>query len=143
MEPHIDTITLAVGDLDRSLAFYRDGLGLSTDGIVGDEFLGSDTEPAGRVAMFKLRNDLLLSLYPVTELAKDAGTDLAAVAGHGFSIGHTVDSQQQVDEILAAAVDAGGEIVGTVGRRPWGIYSGYFTDPDGHLWEVVHFLGDQ
>lgn len=141
MEPHIDTITLAVSDLDRSFAFYRGGLGLASDGIVGTEFVGSETEPAGRVAMFKLRDGLLLSLYPATELAKDAGTALAAVSGHGFSIGHTVDSERQVDELLAAAANAGGKIVGTVGKRPWGIYSGYFTDPDGHLWEVVYFSG--
>jgi catechol 2,3-dioxygenase-like lactoylglutathione lyase family enzyme len=139
MQPHIDTFTLAVTDLDRSVAFYRN-LGLETEGIVGTEFAGSDTEPAGRAAMFKLRDGLILSLYPASDLAKDAGVDVDAVSGHGFSIGHVVPSRQDVDRMLAAARQAGGQLVGTVGERPWGIYSGYFTDPDGHLWEVVHFL---
>jgi catechol 2,3-dioxygenase-like lactoylglutathione lyase family enzyme len=138
MQPHIDTFTLAVTDLDRSLAFYCD-IGLETEGIVGTEFSGTDTEPAGRAAMFKLRDGLILSLYPASELAKDAGVEVATVSGHGFSIGHVVPSRADVDRVLNAAQQAGGQLVGTVGERPWGIYSGYFTDPDGHLWEVVHF----
>jgi catechol 2,3-dioxygenase-like lactoylglutathione lyase family enzyme len=139
MQPHIDTFTLAVTDLDRSLAFYCD-IGLETEGIVGTEFSGTDTEPAGRAAMFKLRDGLTLLLYPASELAKDAGVEVATVSGHGFSIGHVVPSRADVDRVLDAAQQAGGQLVGTVGERPWGIYSGYFTDPDGHLWEVVHFL---
>ncbi|MFC0681252.1 VOC family protein [Lysobacter korlensis] len=140
MESHIDTITLAVADLDRALAFYRDGLGLPTSGIIGEEFPGSDTAPAGRAAMFQLGNGVILSLYPAAELAKDAGLSPSDVAGHGFSIGHTVSTSQEVDDLLAAAEAAGGRVVGDVGERPWGIYSGYFIDPDGHLWEIVHFL---
>lgn len=139
MQPHINSVTLAVADLDRSLAFYR-SFGWETEGIVGTEFPGSQTEPAGRAAMFKLQDGLMLSLYPASELAKDAGVDIAAVGGHGFSLGHFVQSRQEVDQVLTTAQQAGGQLVGTVGVRPWGIYSGYFTDPDGHLWEVIHFL---
>lgn len=139
MQPSIGAITLAVSDLDASLAFYRDGLGLPTSGITGTQFTGSETEPDGRVAMFNLAGGLILSLYPATELAKDAGLPLAAVQGHGFSIGHMVDSRDEVDSVLASAEAAGGKIVGRVRDRPWGIYSGYFTDLDGHLWEVLHF----
>lgn len=139
MEPRIDTITLAVADLDRSLAFYRDGLGFETDGIVGEEFVGDETTAPGRAAMFRLAGGLVLSLYPASSLGQDAGGDASTVAGHGFSIGHTVGGRDEVDAALAAATAAGGTVVGIVGERPWGIYSGYFTDPDGHLWEVVAF----
>jgi catechol 2,3-dioxygenase-like lactoylglutathione lyase family enzyme len=142
MEPQIFSITLAVRDLDASLAFYRDGLGLPTSGIIGEEFVGTDTEAAGRVAMFQLRDNLTLSLYPATELAKDAGVSSGYTTGHGFSLGHQVASPDEVDRILEAARMAGAHVVGSVGKRPWGIYSGYFTDPDGHLWEVVCFLND-
>lgn len=96
MQPHVDVITLGVADLDRSLAFYR-SFGWETDGIVGTEFPGSQTEPAGRAAMFKLRDGLMLSLYPASELAKDAGVDIAAVSGHGFSLGHIVSSRHDVE----------------------------------------------
>lgn len=141
MEPHIFAITLAVKDLDASLRFYRDGLGLPSSGIVGTEFPGSETEPAGRVAMFQLRDDFILSLYPAGELAKDAGVAADHTSGHGFSLGHQVDSREEVDRVLRAVEDAGATLVGSVGERPWGIYSGYFADPDGHLWEVLCFLG--
>lgn len=138
MQPHIDTFTLAVTDLHRSTEFYRK-LGFETEGIIGTEFAGSDTEPAGQTAMFKLRDGLILSLYPATEMAKDAGVEVDAVTGHGFTIGHVVSSPEEVDRVLDFARKAGGRLVGTVGERPWGIYSGFFADPDGHLWEVLNF----
>jgi catechol 2,3-dioxygenase-like lactoylglutathione lyase family enzyme len=72
MKPQISVITLGVKDLERSLAFYRDGLGLPTNGIVGTEFEGDETHPSGAVVMFELHNGLTLALYPRTELAKDA-----------------------------------------------------------------------
>ena len=72
MEPHIDVITLGVGDLDRSLAFYRDGLGLETRGVTGAAFVGDEANAAGAVVMFHLRGGLVLALYPRSELAKDA-----------------------------------------------------------------------
>ena len=138
MQPAIHAITLGVADLDRALAFYRDGLGLQTEGIVGTEFAGSDTEPAGAVAMFTLAGGLVLSLYPATELAKDAGDSTARTAG-AVSLGHFVDRREKVDELLDRAARGGGTALGTH-ERPWGIYAGYFADPDGHRWEVVHFL---
>lgn len=139
MEPRINVVTLAVSDLEASLRFYRDGLGLQTEGVVGTEYAGTADEPGGRVAMFQLADGLVLSLYPASELAKDAG--VADVAGHGFSLGHVVGSRREVDDVLAAAA-AAGSTVSRVGERPWGIYSGYFTDPDGHLWEVMHFQAE-
>lgn len=137
MRPRVDLITLAVSDLDRALRFYRDGLGLKTQGIVGDEFPGSDTQPAGATAMFNLDGGLILSIYPRTELAKDAGVSVQAPASTEFSIGHFVESREAVDALLATAEGAGATVTDRAHTRPWGIYSGYFRDPDGHLWEVI------
>jgi uncharacterized protein len=140
MEPRIHVITLAVANLDRSLRFYRDGLGLPTEGIIGVEYPGDAERPAGDVAMFNLSEGLILALYPGTELAKDAHLPTDAVSGHGFSLGHIVESRDAVDALLEAAQDAGGVITAPAHERPWGIYSGYFADPDGHLWEAVCVL---
>jgi hypothetical protein len=90
MEGRIDVITLAVADLERALAFYRDGLGLESRGIIGTEFVGDDVNPAGATAMFELRGGLILSLYPRTELAKDANVPLGPPKTGEFSIGHAV-----------------------------------------------------
>ncbi|MDE3131911.1 MAG: VOC family protein [Acidobacteriota bacterium] len=139
MRSRVNAVTLAVADLDAALRFYRDGLGLgATTGVVGAEFVGDDSNADGSVVMFTLDDGLVLALYPATELAKDAHLPRAAVAGHGFSIGHFVDSREQVDAMLAAAVAAGGSVTAAAHERPWGIYSGYFRDLDGHLWEVIH-----
>ena len=137
MEARIDVITLAVADLDRALAFYRDGLGLHTQGVIGTEFVGDDRTPAGAVAMFELRGGLLLALYPRTELAKDANVALAPPTPGEFSIGHLVSSKAEVDGLLSRAQAAGATLTDQPHDRPWGIYSGYFRDPDGHLWEII------
>jgi catechol 2,3-dioxygenase-like lactoylglutathione lyase family enzyme len=137
MEARIDVITLAVADLDRALAFYRDGLGLQTQGVIGTEFVGDDRTPAGAVAMFELRGGLILALYPRTELAKDANVALALPTPGEFSIGHLVSSKAEVDALLFKAQAAGATITDPPHDRPWGIYSGYFRDPDGHLWEII------
>jgi uncharacterized protein len=137
MEPHIDVITLAVQDLERALAFYREGLGLESSGVIGTEFAGDRLNPAGAIAMFKLRAGLILALYPRTELAKDANVPLQPPQTGGFSIGHAVSSRAEVDATLAQAEAAGATLTDQAHERPWGIYSGYFRDPDGHLWEVL------
>ncbi|MBS1888396.1 MAG: VOC family protein [Actinobacteria bacterium] len=137
----IHAVTLGVADLERSLSFYRDGLGLPTDGITGTQYAGDETTPAGAVAMFNLDDGLILSLYPRAELAKDAGLDPTGATRPTMSIGHFVDSRAEVDRLLDLAGDAGATIHGEAHERPWGIYSGYFSDPDGHLWEVLHFEG--
>src|ERR671918_1155170 len=137
MRPGIDVITLAVGDLDRSLQFYRDGLELESPGVTGTEFPGDDSNPAGAVAMFQLQGGLILSLYPRSELAKDANIPLGPTATGAFSIGHAVRSREDVDRLLAQAEAAGATLTDRPHDRPWGIYSGYFRDPDGHLWEIV------
>ena len=137
MDARIDVITLAVRDLDRALAFYRDGLGLESRGVVATEFVGNDTTAAGAIAMFELRGGLILAIYPRTELAKDANVSLGPPKTGEFSIGHLVGSKSEVDDLLAEAEKAGAVLTDQAHDRPWGIYSGYFRDPDGHLWEVV------
>ena len=137
MQPRIHVITLAVSDLDRALAFYRNGLGLESNGVIGTEFVGDDTHPAGDAAMFQLQGGLILSLYPRTELAKDAGIPLGPPTSGEFSIGHGVASKADVDALLARAAAAGATRIGEAHDRPWGIYCGYFRDLDGHLWEIM------
>jgi uncharacterized protein len=140
MDPRIDVITLAVADLERSLAFYREGLGLSTEGVIGTRHEGDEQNAAGAAVMFHLHGGLTLALYPRTELAKDADIPVGEPQPGEFSIGQIVGSAEEVDAILAQAQAAGAEIPGPPHERPWGIYSGYFRDPDGHLWEIIWSL---
>lgn len=137
MRPRIHVITLAVDDLDRALAFYRDGLGLESPGVIGTEFAGDETTPAGAAAMFQLEGGLILALYPRTELAKDANIPSGPPKSGEFSIGHAVASRADVDALLAQAEAAGATLTDDPNERPWGIYSGYFRDLDGHLWEII------
>ena len=138
MEPRIHVITLAVEDLDRALAFYRDGLGLDSAGVVGTEFHDDRSGADGAIAMFHLAGGLILTVYPRTELAKDAGLPFVPAKSGEFSLGHAVASREDVDALIARAEAAGAKVPGQPRDRPWGIYSGYFTDPDGHLWEIMH-----
>ncbi len=138
MDARIDVLTIGVENLERSLAFYRDGLGLKTHGIVGTQWVGDETTPAGAVVMIKLSGGLTLALYPRSELAKDAGVPLQRSETAPFSIGHIVASREEVDDLLSRAEAAGATLTDEAHDRPWGIYSGYFADPDGHLWEVIY-----
>jgi catechol 2,3-dioxygenase-like lactoylglutathione lyase family enzyme len=137
MQARIDVITLAVTDLEQALAFYRDGLGLPSSGVIGTEFVGDESEPDGAIAMFELHGGMILCLYPRTELAKDATIPFGPPKTGEFSIGHAVSSEAEVDAVLAEAQAAGATLTDQPHDRPWGIYSGYFRDPDGHLWEVL------
>jgi hypothetical protein len=137
MEPRINVITLAVEDLTRSMAFYRDGLGLHTEGLIGTELKGDETAPDGTIVTFVLEDGLFLALYPRSELAKDAGVPLAPARPGAFSVGHAVARREQVDAVMARAEAAGASVTDPPHDRPWGIYSGYFLDPDGHLWEIL------
>ena len=137
MDHRINVITLAVEDLDRSLAFYRDGLGLQTSGVIATEFVGDDVTPAGAVVMIELQGGLILALYPRSELAKDAKIALGPPKSGEFSIGHLVGSRGEVDALLTRAEEAGATVPDQPHERPWGIYSGYFCDLDGHLWEII------
>jgi len=137
MQPRIHVITLAVSDLERALSFYRDGLGLESSGLIGTEFAGDDINPAGAIAMFQLQGGLILTIYPRRELAKDAKVPLGPPKTGEFSIGHAVAERGDVDALLTQAHTAGATVTDRAHDRPWGIYSGYFRDPDGHLWEIL------
>jgi catechol 2,3-dioxygenase-like lactoylglutathione lyase family enzyme len=132
MKPRIRVITLGVNDLGKSLAFYRDGLGLPTEGVVGTE-LGEH----GAVAFFHLNDDLILALYPRASLAQDAGLEVTPPSATDLSIGHNVASREEVDAVMEQAERAGARITDPARDRFWGGYSGYFQDTDGHLWEVA------
>jgi catechol 2,3-dioxygenase-like lactoylglutathione lyase family enzyme len=131
MQPAISVITLGVRDLDRALVFYRDGLGWPTEGITGTEFEG------GAVVFFRLTSGSILALWPQQELARDANLPAAEPDAPAFSLGHNVRSKAEVDRILAQAEQAGATITDPAHDRVWGGYSGYFRDPDGHLWDIV------
>jgi catechol 2,3-dioxygenase-like lactoylglutathione lyase family enzyme len=138
MEPRVHVITLAVEDLERSLAFYRDGLGFDSAGVVGAEFEDERTGAVGAIGMFNLAGGLIFTVYPRTELAKDAGVPLGPPKTGEFSIGHAVATRAEVDATLLRAEAAGATLLDKPHDRPWGIYFGYFQDPDGHLWEIMH-----
>ena len=128
-------ITLAVTDLEVALAFYR-RLGLQSKGIVATELADEVTGANGAIAMFKLEGGLLLNLYPRADLAKDAAIPVGPPQSGEFSLAQLVRSRDEVDELLERAAAAGATVT-PAHDRPWGIYSGYFHDPDGHLWEVI------
>ena len=131
MDPRITVLTLGVGDLERAVAFYRDGLGFPTKGIVGEEF------EHGAVAFFQLQSGLKLALWPRKSLATDSGLPLQLAAALEFSIGHNVASSEEVDAVMQKAERAGARIVKPAQATFYGGHAGYFQDPDGHLWEVA------
>ena len=131
MKPRITFLTLGVDDLERSLRFYRDGLGLPTEGIIGTEF------EHGAVAFFKLAGGLTLALWPRDSLAHDSGLVRTPPSPTDFSVAHNVGSQAEVDEVMSQAEAAGARIVKAAQKTFYGGYAGYFQDPDGHLWEVA------
>jgi uncharacterized protein len=137
MNPKIFFITLAVDDLDRSFAFYRDGLGWPTEGIIGREFHDELTGADGTIAIFTLDGGLLLTLYERTNLAKDSTLPVTPPSSTEFSLGIPASSREEVDRMLAQAQAAGGTLTAPAHMRPFGVYSGYFTDPDGHLFEIA------
>jgi catechol 2,3-dioxygenase-like lactoylglutathione lyase family enzyme len=132
MKPRLAVITLAVDDLERSLRFYRDGLGLQTPGIIGEEF------EHGKAAFFELEGGLLLALYGREDLAWDAQTPVSPRSPTEFSLGHNVNSREEVERVMDEAQRAGAPIIKPAQEAFWGGYAGYFADPDGHLWEVVY-----
>jgi len=137
MRAEIFFITLAVDDLGRSLAFYRDGLGWPTEGIVGQEFHDEVTGADGTIAFFTLHGGLKLGLYERTNLAKDASMPAGPPSSTEFSLGIPAASRAEVDQLLAQVEAVGGAVTAPAHMRPFGVYSGYFTDPDGHLFEIA------
>jgi uncharacterized protein len=131
MKPRITVLTLTVDDLERSLAFYRDGMGLETKGITGRQF------EHGAVVFFRMENNLVLALWPSASLSKDARIEASRERLGAISIGHNVSSKDEVDAVISRAGRAGAVIIDAPRDRFWGGYSGYFHDPDGHLWEIA------
>lgn len=134
MKPRITLITLGVDDLPRAVAFYRDGLGLQTPGIVGTEF------EYGAVAFFELQGGLKLALWPRKSIARDAEIPPGSWGQPNpteFALAHNVASKAEVDALMAQAARAGATIAKAAHETFWGGYAGYFQDPDGHLWEVA------
>src|SRR5882724_6146434 len=122
MKPRLNFINLAVDNLDRSLEFYRDGLGLPTKGIMGSEFHDDLTGAAGTIAFFELQGGLMLGLYERTNLAKDSATVLDAPSSTEFSLGYVVKTKEDVDVLVSRAGAAGATITESVHERPWGVY---------------------
>jgi uncharacterized protein len=131
MKSRITLLTLGVDDLERAVAFYRDGLGFATQGIVGKEF------EYGAVAFFNLQSGLKLALWPRASIARDANVPRVASNPTEFTIGHNVSSKTEVDAVMEQAQRAGANIAKPAANTFWGGYAGYFQDPDGHLWEIV------
>ncbi len=127
MEPRISIVTLGVSDLARSRAFYE-SLGLKTA-----------KEDTPGIVFFKMAGTIL-ALYPAGKLAEDVDASLVPTPGSfsGVTLAHNTRTREEVDELLAAAVAAGGSLAKPAELAFWGGYSGYFRDPDGHLWEVAH-----
>jgi len=131
MKPRISLITLTVDDLDRAVRFYRDGLGLTTEGIIGAEFEN------GAVAFFELQSGLRLALWPRASLAADSGLPVSTPSSPSICLAHNVASPAEVNLVLAEVHAAGGTIVKPAADTSWGGYAGYFQDLDMHLWEVA------
>ncbi|MGH7603957.1 MAG: VOC family protein [Gemmatimonadaceae bacterium] len=131
MKPRITLLTLGVNNLQRSLTFYRDGLGFPTQGIIGTEF------EHGAVVFFDLQPGLKLALWPRADIAWDSGLAKGAQSPTEFTIAHNVRNKKEVDEVMERAATAGATVTKPAQKTFYGGYAGYFQDPDGHLWEVA------
>lgn len=132
MQAHISVITLAVEDLQRALDFYRDGLGLVTEGIIGQEF------EQGAVVFFELQAGLKLALWSKQSLQQDTGLTGTASSAAQITLGHNVHSPLEVDQVLKQAKNAGAKILKPAQSTFYGGYAGYFQDLDGHILEVAY-----
>jgi catechol 2,3-dioxygenase-like lactoylglutathione lyase family enzyme len=131
MQPRITVITLGVDDLERSLSFYRDGMGLATEGIIGTEF------EHGAVAFFDLQPGLKLAIWRRDDIAYDSTVPKRPPSPTEFTLGHNVNSKELVDAVMEQATRAGARVVKPAQATFWGGYAAYFLDPDEHLWEVL------
>ena len=127
MEPRISIITLGVKDMARSIRFYREGLGLPTD-----------AKNDAKIAFFGTAGTRL-ALYPLADLALDIAPTVALPSAGftGITLAHNVRRKEEVAQVLQLAEKAGGTIVKQAQDVFWGGHSGYFTDPDGYVWEVA------
>lgn len=125
MNPYLTLVTLGVKNLKKSLAFYQDGLGWPA-------------KPQDDIVFIPLQSGVVLSLYGRDDLAKDAEVSSEGSGFSGFTLAHNVGSAKEVDAIFALVEKLGANIVKSPKKAAWGGYSGYFSDPDGYLWEVAH-----
>lgn len=132
MKPRITVITLGVDNLERAVDFYSNGLGLPTDGIIGQEY------EFGAVVFFNLEGGLKLAVWPRASIAHDTGIGVSGVSATEMTIGQNVNTKEEVDSAMARAIAAGAKIIKPASDTFWGGYSGYFQDPDGHIWELVY-----
>jgi catechol 2,3-dioxygenase-like lactoylglutathione lyase family enzyme len=139
MKPRITVVTIGVDDLEKSLRFYRDGLGLQTEGIIGTKF------EYGAVAFFELQAGLKLTIWPRRSIAHDSGLAVGPSSPTEFTLGHNVFSKEEVDTVMQQASKpasqqaskAGAVVVKDAHDTFWGGYAAYFQDPNGHLWEIA------
>jgi hypothetical protein len=131
MKPRISVLTLGVDDLEKAVEFYRDGLGLATQGIVGEEF------EYGSVAFFELSAGMMLALWSRDSISHDSGLPKGPTSPTEFTIGHNVTSKEEVDSVMEQAKQTGAHILKPGHETFWGGYAGYFQDPDQHIWEIV------
>lgn len=132
MKPRISVLTLGVSNLERSVEFYRDGLGFPTEGIIGEEFEN------GAVAFFDLQSGVRLALWPRKSMANDTGIPIQDSLAVECTLGHNVMNKEEVDAVMELAQNAGAKIIKPASATFWGGYAGYFQDPDKHVWEVVY-----
>src|SRR5215472_6759775 len=126
MKAKVSLITLGVADLERSLRFYRDGLGFATHNYkAGDD-----------IVIFRMEGSWL-AIFPREKLAEDATMPSEGSGFRAITLAHNVGSREEVDRVLNLATAAGAKLIKTASEASWGGYSGYFADPDGHLWEVA------
>jgi uncharacterized glyoxalase superfamily protein PhnB len=131
MNPRITIITLGVDDLDKSLTFYRDGLGLPTQGIIGKEFA------YGAVVFFDLQNGVKLALWPRKSIAHDTQLPVQSPSATEFTLAQNVSRKEEVDMVMQQAKKAGAKIIKAAQDTFYGGYAGYFQDPDTHVWEIA------
>lgn len=124
MEQRISVVTLGVTDLARSRRFYGEGLGWKP------------VYESGEIVFFQL-GGMVLGLFGREDLAVDAQIPPESAGTGGFSLGHVVRSRADVDAIVAKAVASGAKPLAPPQEKSWGGYSGYFADPDGHVWEIA------
>ena len=132
LESRFTVLTLGVNDLEKSFKFYHEGLELASKGIVGKEF------EHGEIAFFDLKNGMTLALYSKDNLAWDSQLKKGSSSSTEFSIGYNTRTEAEVDSILQQEKKAGARIARPAQKTFWGGYSGYFQDPDGHLWEIAY-----
>ncbi len=125
MEQRLSLVTLGVADLARARRFYEDGLGWRKN------------NPQAEVAFYQA-GGMIVALWSREELAKDAKVNKQGSGFRGLSLAYNARSREEVDAVMAEAKAAGAAITKAAEATPWGGYAGYFSDPDGHLWEVAH-----